>query len=211
MRQRAKEHIPAVLLTLLSIVQALALELLWSHLISTPLTFTISLIALITWLQIGITFLGIVLVWAVYVSNVMRFRWVPTMSDTVYPFLVGLFEFALVATLGTAHLHIWFYSMAGVVALMTWISHLTFVQARRDPDNAVFFADVERARWQDFAPQIGIVAGLAIAGIYIGLTSSQSVFALVTLTLTALVLGWQFYRTARYWTASVADKPHGTA
>ena len=31
MRSRAKDHLPSVLLTLLSIVQALALQLLWEH------------------------------------------------------------------------------------------------------------------------------------------------------------------------------------
>jgi hypothetical protein len=36
MRERAKQQMPIVLLTLLSIIQALALELLWSHIEATP-------------------------------------------------------------------------------------------------------------------------------------------------------------------------------
>lgn len=36
MRERAKQQMPMVLLTLLSIIQALALELVWSHIEATP-------------------------------------------------------------------------------------------------------------------------------------------------------------------------------
>ena len=80
-RKRAKDHLPTVLLTLLSIVQALALELLWSHLRAANYIFELSWLAFISWAQIAATFLGIVLIWIVYVSNVVRFRWVPTTSD----------------------------------------------------------------------------------------------------------------------------------
>ena len=83
MRERAKEHFPAVLLTLLSIVQALALELLWSHLQKADHLFALSAVNVTLWLQIVATFFGIVLIWVVYASNVMRFRWVPATSDSV--------------------------------------------------------------------------------------------------------------------------------
>jgi hypothetical protein len=47
-----------VLLTLLSIVQALALELLWSHVRESVYLFDMSWTALLTWIQVGTTFLG---------------------------------------------------------------------------------------------------------------------------------------------------------
>ena len=99
MRERAKEHFPTVLLTLLSIMQALALELLWSYLHETGYLFEISWTMVISWLQILATFLGLVLIWVVYANNVMRFRWVPVTSDSVYPFILGLIEFMLVESL----------------------------------------------------------------------------------------------------------------
>ena len=58
--RRAKANLPTVLLTLLSIVQALALELMWTHLGEQPYLYTWSFIAFLSWLQIGATFLGIV-------------------------------------------------------------------------------------------------------------------------------------------------------
>jgi len=91
MRKRAKEHFPTVLLTLLSIVQALALELLWSHLRESPYLFELSWITAISWMQILATFLGLVLIWVVYANNVMRFRWVPVTSESVYPLNARLY------------------------------------------------------------------------------------------------------------------------
>ena len=107
MRERAKEHFPTVLLTLLSIVQALALELLWAHLHEADYLFQLSWIAVLSWVQVIATLLGVVLIWVVYASNVMRFRWVPTTSDSVYPFLIGLIEFMLIDTLGPDEIGQW--------------------------------------------------------------------------------------------------------
>ena len=113
MRNRVKEHFPTVLLTLLSIVQALALELLWSALQETRPLFELTWTALTGWTQITATVLGIVLIWVVYASNAMRFRWVPTTSDSVYPFFIGLMEFMQIEYLGTENLGQWFFFDGG--------------------------------------------------------------------------------------------------
>ena len=120
MRDRAKEHFPTVLLTLLSIVQALALELLWSHLRESEYLFAFSWPAFISWIQITATLLGLVLIWVVYASNVMRFRWVPVTSDSVYPFLIGLLEFMLIETLGPDEIGQWLILMSVIFGMMVW-------------------------------------------------------------------------------------------
>lgn len=61
-RNRARDRLPSVLLTLLSIVQALALEFLWSHISEAEYPFEPSWIAAISWLQIAASFNGIVLI-----------------------------------------------------------------------------------------------------------------------------------------------------
>jgi hypothetical protein len=101
-----------VLLTLLSIVQALALELLWSHVRESVYLFDMSWTALLTWIQVGTTFLGIVVIWIAYASIAMRFRWVPSTSDSVYPFVVGLLEFILIETLAPEYMGWWFICLA---------------------------------------------------------------------------------------------------
>ncbi len=51
-RMRAREQFPSVLLTLLSIIQAIALESLWDHARHRPELYSVSWDALLGWLQI---------------------------------------------------------------------------------------------------------------------------------------------------------------
>jgi len=199
MRNRAKEHFPTVLLTLLSIVQALALELLWSHLRETPYLFELSWITVISWMQILATFLGLVLIWVVYANNVMRFRWIPVTSESVYPFLIGLVEFMLIETLGPDQIGLWFMFMALIFAMMTWVAHTNMRRARQDTDNEAFFSDFEPALLRDFYPQIAIVCAIVLAGIYLLITGNRGLFALLALLATNIILVWQFYTAALFW------------
>ena len=58
-RIRAKDQLPMVLLTLLSIVQALALELLWGYVSSETYLYESSWLALIGWLEVAATLMPI--------------------------------------------------------------------------------------------------------------------------------------------------------
>ena len=204
-RERAKEHFPTVLLTLLSIVQALALELLWSHLRETAYLFEPSWITAISWLQIVATFLGLVLIWVVYASNVMRFRWVPATSDSVYPFLVGLMEFMLIESLGPDEIGLWFLFLALIFGMMIWVGHANMRRARRDTDNESFFSSFEPAVLRDFYPQIIIVCALVSGGAYLLISGDQGLLAMLALLATNGFLGWQFYTAALFWERSVTD------
>ena len=116
--RRAKANLPTVLLTLLSIVQALALELMWTHLGEQPYLYTWSFIAFLSWLQIGATFLGILLIWLIYSDLVMRFSWVPATTDAIFPFLVGIVEFANISALGPNKIGLWFVLLGVLFAAM---------------------------------------------------------------------------------------------
>ena len=203
MRDRAKEHFPTVLLTLLSIVQALALELLWSHLRESEYLFAFSWPAFISWIQITATLLGLVLIWVVYASNVMRFRWVPVTSDSVYPFLIGLLEFMLIETLGPDEIGQWLILMSVIFGMMVWVSHTTMRRARRDSDNFPYFSEFEPAVFSDFYPQITVVVILALAGVGLLITGTTGVAAALSLLMTICILGWQFYAAAKFWSQSV--------
>jgi hypothetical protein len=73
-RSRAKEQLPAVLLTLVSIVQALSLELLWSAVRERESLDAGDFAALVEWVQVTATFLGVLVIWVIHASQVMRFR-----------------------------------------------------------------------------------------------------------------------------------------
>jgi len=205
MRDRAKEHFPTVLLTLLSIVQALALELLWSHLRETAYLLELSWIAAISWMQIFATFLGLVLIWVVYASNVMRFRWAPVTSDSVYPFLVGLMEFMLIESLGPNEIGLWFILMASIFGMMIWVAHSNMRRARQDTDNEAFFSRYRPAELRDFYPQVTIVSALLLGGIYLLISGDRGLLAMLALLAANGLLGWQFYSAALFWKRTVTD------
>lgn len=205
MRDRAKEHFPTVLLTLLSIVQALALELLWSHLRETDYLFEPSWISVISWMQILATLLGLVLIWVVYANNVMRFRWVPVTSDSVYPFLIGLIEFMLIEALGPDEIGLWFIFMALIFGMMTWVAHAHMRRARQDIDNEAFFSSYKPAKLRDFYPAMTIVCAQALVGIYLFISGNQGLLAMFALLAVNGMLGWQFYTSALFWKRTVTE------
>lgn len=207
MRDRAKEHFPTVLLTLLSIVQALALELLWSHIVGSPGLYVWSWAAVVSWLQIATTLLGVVLIWVVYASTVMRFSWVPATTDSVFPFVVGVLEFMLVESLGPGALGQWFVLMAVIVGLMHWDSHHTMRRARQDSANEAFFRDVEPATLWDFRWPVAAVLALGAAGVVLGSADSPRYLAPLALAATFALLGGQLLVTARFWERSLAEDP----
>ncbi len=204
-RNRAKEQLPMVLLTLLSIVQALALELLWSHVRASAYLFELTWTAMLTWIQIGTSFLGIVVIWLVYASTAMRFRWVPTTGDSVYPFIIGLLEFILIETLAPEYMGLWFVCMAMIFGLMTWISHRTMRRARLDGENDEYFASLTPATARDFIPAFVIVFILVLAGTYLGVTGDRGMVALVAVLLAFAGLVRQLIIAARFAEMSVAD------
>ena len=194
-----------VLLTLLSIVQALALELLWSHMRESDYLFNMSWPALLTWLQIGTNFLGIIVIWVVYASTAMRFRWVPTTSDSIYPFVIGLLEFILIETLAPEYMGWWFICLALIFALMSWVSHMTMRRARLDGENDEFFADLEPATVRDFYSAFVIISGFILAGIYLAQSGERDIFALIAVAVALVVLVRQLIIAARFWAMSVSD------
>lgn len=204
MRERAKSHMPMVLLTLLSIIQALALELTWEHISDQPQLFEATWTATLAWIQVVTTLLGILLIWLLYSTMVMRFRWVPSTSDTLFPFAIGLIEFTLIAMLGPEHYMGWFLVLALLFAITHWSIQRIMVQARMDDENAAFFSKVSPAILRDFMPTIATCTALAGFGIALGLTGHQGIFALIALLLAAVAIIFQIHLNARYWRQAMA-------
>jgi hypothetical protein len=204
-RDRARDLLPSVLLTFLSIVQALALEFMWTSLRESPQLWSTGWVSLIGWIQMSAVALGILLVWLFYTSLVMRFSWVPSMRDSVLPFAIGLLEFTLIDLAGSDELAAWFYTLASVFAVSTWTSHIIFVRARRDPSNSEFFAHFEPARLPDFLGSIGVVAGLFVIGIVLQVTGSRGWLALCGLLAANAALVWQIAVARRFWHMSIGS------
>jgi len=203
MRARAKAQMPMVLLTLLSIIQALALELLWSHIEANEVLLTASWLAVLSWVQVGAMLLTILLIWMLYSSMVMRFRWVPSPSDSLFPFLVGILQFTLVALLGPEHLGYWFAVLALLFGITASAIQLIMRQARRDPENAAFFAHFAPATLRDFYPIVAIMGVFLLCGAALGSSGHQGPFALVALLIALIAIGQQMRVNVRYWQSSM--------
>jgi hypothetical protein len=195
-----------VLLTLLSIVKALALEILWDHLRHRSDLYDYTWIALLGWLQIAASLMVIILIWLTYSGMVMRFRWTPSTADSILPFFVGLIEFLMIDMMGPDKLGRWMIVLAVVFATMIVVSHSVFRRARRDPANRGWFRQYSPARLGDFLPQVAVITLIILFGGWLWRSGNYGWPALCALIASHAVLGYETYRAAIFWNRSMGGE-----
>ena len=198
-RTRAQTHFPTVLLTLISIIQALALELLWSKIMESDWLWAFDLRALIGWGMIVVALLGILQVWVMYSTMVMGFIWQPFLRDSIVPFIIGIQEFMLVSLIGEEFNTLWLYVLGSIFISGNWVSHSSFRRARQDPENDDFFGRMKPATLRDFWPAMTIVTSLSVFGIAIDLTQNQTWLPVAALVFANAVLVFQTFSFRRLW------------
>jgi hypothetical protein len=201
LRQRAKTHFPNVLLTLTSIIQALALETLWSSWAEEVERVGFEAIPLATSLQASALLIAIVLLWVYYAQLVMRLVWLPRLTDSLVPFALGLGQFIEADSLGTEHVALWLAPFPAIflISFVAW--NLTLERARMEPENAeviaAFFPESALLR---LGPMLGSVAILIVLAWAAWLWPRSANVQLVLLNLLLLAhLGLQ----GRYWRDSM--------
>jgi len=205
MRNRATDMFPMVLLTLLSIVQALALEFLWDHTRHRTDLFEISVAVIPGWMQIAATFNVIIIIWLMYAGMLMRFRWTPSTMDSIFPFLVGLIQFLMIDMMGAEHFALWIIVLALTFGVLVTIDHLAMRRARQVEENREFFDQYAPATIKDFLPQILMVVSLLLAGGWIGFSGHHGWFTILVLVGIFLGLGWETHRSAYFWKISMGS------
>jgi hypothetical protein len=162
MRSRARDQAAAVLLTLLGIIQALALELLWDEGVHGLSRW--SQVGALPWglVQVSAVFLGNVVVWVMYATLVLRVPWVPRIRDLVFPFGIGLFEFLLVEMMAPERLAWWFLVLAATYVVSASVSFLSFRGIVAQLELPAELAPREELR--DYLPPIIVVAVLLASG-----------------------------------------------
>jgi hypothetical protein len=203
-RDRAKNNFPMVLLTLLSIVQALAFELLWGEIHQHPEFYEWTWVAVAGWIRIMTTFLGVILIWHSYAANSMRFRWVPSMGDTLFPFLVGIIQFSMIDRVGHEYLSQWLFLLAVLFGVMTWISQNDMVRARQEIENAEFFKNREKATLKDFRPAILIILSLCVLSLAVWLTNDNPWLSGFASFVALSVIFIQMVITDKFWKWSMS-------
>jgi len=202
--ERAKELVPALILTLLSMIQALALEIFWSRIGDSEFLWQWGWTAAIGWLQIAIVLEGILLIWVLYVSFVLRFSWLPSLEDTLLPFLIGLLEFAMIDLTEPAMVGPWMLLLAAIFALTLVSAHTTMRRAEKDPANAYFFRQIDISRgWRTYTHSAASITALVLFGLVLWWWTPPPWLVLVALLIALGALFFQYLQARRYWLHSL--------
>lgn len=187
----------------MSIIQAIALETLWSKTVEGGGFDVLTLLIVIGWMQSIATLLVIIMVWMTYVGLLMRFVWTPSLLDTVLPFPVGILQFALIEFAVAQHFGYWVFCLGLLTLLVTFITQRYFRKARLDPKNEDFFKAVSPATIRDVLPEI-VYAIIALAiGITTIIIQPNVWFAIVFILTFVGASGHLMFRQAKFWNQSI--------
>lgn len=205
-QERARQLLPAIIITVLSMIQALALEIYWTKIGESQFLWLGGWEAAIGWLQLVVMFLGMLLIWILYISVVLRFSWIPSMEDTLIPFYIGLLEFVMIDLMGPGYIGPWFLLLAATFSVSTWANHMAMKQARGDPANDYFFNDYAAANWRDYIGSIVVISTLAAFGAILWIYDDSHVLAIVAMMFAIIAVARQFVQARRYWMHSMIAK-----
>lgn len=201
--KRAKDMLPSIIITVLSMIQALALELYWTKFQSSEFLWHGGWDAIVGWLQLAVMLLGIIQIWLMYVSTILRFSWLPSVQDTVTPFAIGLLEFSMIDLMGPDTLGVWFLVLAMTFSVSVWAAHMIHRQARKDPGNRYFFDNIPPAGWRDFKNTYAVIAVLVMLGLTLWIRSGTGMLATAGLLFAAAALVHQLRMSCHYWMHSL--------
>jgi hypothetical protein len=207
--KRAKDMLPAIIVTVLSMIQALALELYWTKIQSADFLWLGGWDAIVGWIQLAVMLLGIILIWLMYVSTILRFSWLPSMQDTVTPFAIGLLEFSMIDLMGPDTLGVWFLILAMTFSVSIWAVHMIHWQARNDPDNHYFFENISPTGWRDFKSSYVVIAVFVVLGVTLWIRDEVGILAVAGLLFAAVAIMGQLFMSHRYWMHSLVGSEDG--
>ena len=198
-RDRAQAQFPSVLLTLISIIQALALELLWSKGVESSFIWSFNYEALIAWGMLSASFLALLLIWAMYSTMVMGFIWNPLLRDSILPFVIGIQEFMMINLIDERFTPSWFLVIALIFISANWVSHSSLRRARQYEENSEFFADVNPAELKDFIPLFLLVGLFMAMGLLTSYVKDSQWIVLSAVIISNIILFAQLIGLRQLW------------
>ena len=207
--KRARDMLPAIVITVLSMIQALALELFWTRFLESDYLWLGGWEALLGWLQFALLLAGIVQIWLIYVSLMLRFSWLPSMGDTSMPFAIGLLEFALIDMIGPATIGPWVVGVGLLFGLGITATRLALRKARRDRVNAWWFSRFTPAGWRDYLGEGAVTLVLIGLGALLWIQGGGNWLALGSLLFGIAALAYQLLMTHRYWLPTLGQAVEG--
>ena len=196
-------------MTLVSIVQALALEELLSNAFSADAVHGEGLDFVLRVLQIGGVFFMLVVVWHEYALGVVRFNYVVGLQDSLIPFAFGFSEFGLIEATYRAPLEYWFFWQALALGVGIWIYTHQMLRARNDPTAG----DVAERHGRFSGPaRIATMAAAALTALAMGalIVLERPSAPIAVALVTALLLGQVSFaaRSVSAWTELTGSRDH---
>ncbi len=134
LHRKLKDSFAANCLTVLSVIQGLALE---------DLAFVVAAeyqkLTLTQWLLVVLNFALVIIIWDAYMIQSILWEWVPDMRDAAIPFAFGALELVLNHTIGLS-LSAWLLALAllsGLVVLANWHAGR---RARKEAENTTLLS-----------------------------------------------------------------------
>jgi hypothetical protein len=175
------------------------MEALWSNVRGNAYLFASGVSAWIVWLQVVAIFQGIVVIWLFYIGIVMRFSWVPSTRDSVAPFVLGAGELTMIQLMeDPALLAYWFWVLAGIFLVSTWVSRAMFVAAMTDPANEQIDISSDGSNFDSYLSW-GATATIGLSGVVVWILGSDGAAAIVCLLIANLLLLGQGAIIQHYW------------
>lgn len=201
MRARAVSQFPIVLLTLISIIQALALELLWSKISDSDFLWNFDIKALVGWGMLSVALMGILQIWVMYSTIVIGFTWRPSLRDSVLPFVIGIQQFMMISTISPTFNVMWLYVLASIFLVGNGVAHITYKRARADTNNDLFFKGRDPATFKNFAGPFLIISMLVGLGMLSTVLDDPNWLVLTAIVFANGALAMQIILSRALWAA----------
>ena len=135
---RLKDSFAPTYLTVLSVIQGVALADLASVVVAGYQQFTI-----VQWLLVVFTFVVLIIIWNQYAMQSSAVYWVPDFRDAAFPFLFGALELLLNHTIRLS-VSAWLVVLAVIMSLGVLASWYSEVRAKEEDENAQLMSLLNR-------------------------------------------------------------------
>jgi hypothetical protein len=203
LHQRLNEVFTPTYLTILSIIQAVALTDLAAVVAGEYRQFTV-----VNWLLALLTFSVLIIVWNVYTIQGTIWHWIPDVRDAAMPFVVGALELFL--DHATTHgISVWLLGLAGIAtmgAVGTWYMHW---RAGREAGNGQLLRYLKRHHLLFALYYVGgaslmlLLAWINRVGSWEAVERGQGVLAVGTALFVGACLGGAVIISHLYWSKSI--------
>jgi hypothetical protein len=167
-KERYRENAPGIFLALVSMIQAVALEMLVSRAYELSADASGASEVAVVLIQGASTLLFGFYWWVVVAQGVFSLRWTPGFGDVIAPFALGIGQLLAVQLMGPDHLLSWAYLMGTLLLVVAPLLFFSLRDFGQFPENKEFVANIPR----NILTAFNLSAGLALfgAGVLSGLT-----------------------------------------